>query len=296
MTYNNLLGKRVLFVIFAMLVSVVPVIAQSMKSSDYVPLVRENVRWEYLYNVKDIHSDESSETPFWIEIKGDTTITGTDYKKCIAWSEQCDTTVLGLIREDVSSKRVYLYDSFAENHELLLYDFNDIENSWGLQWLSLSDYDITIEQCQLSAGNAKCHKFSETSDKSSFFCIIEGIGFVSNGISKYSGYLLNYQTDNGENRNIVFKRLLDTKNDSVIYDQSATITNIPIDSEVLDFTFDGKKLSTPIDALIEVIDLNGRHVVSSQGKSISIGSLPQGLYIAKATASGSSAVTKILIE
>ena len=283
-----------------MLASTLPVVAQSTTPSDYVALVRENVRWEYLYNVKDIHSDESSETPFWIEIKGDTTITGTDYKKCIAWSEQCDTTVLGLIREDVSSKRVYLYDSFAENHELLLYDFNDIENSWGLQWLSLSDYDITIEQCQLSAGNAKCHKFAETSDASSSFYIIEGIGFVAEGGSKYSGYLLNYpyieQTDNGEIRNIAFKRLLDIKNDSVIYDRFADIADIPNDIGELDIAFDGKKLSTPIDAMIEVVDLNGHSVASGYGRNIYVELLPQGFYIVKATALGASSIMKILFR
>lgn len=262
----------------------------------YEPLVREGVRWEYLYIEDDFISDTQTEKTFWIEMKGDSVINNTTYKKCLAWSNDTNPFVLGLVREDESSRKVYRYDEYAQNSEILLYDFNDISKSEPLIPYNFSDENITISQSRYAFHYHD--KFTFSNDNEVKFHIIEGIGFVSGKSSYSTGHLLNYllPTPDSKDRLITFRRLVTSNNDITIYETPAGIERVSIDQKDSFLIFNGTALSTNQEAFIEIYNLSGHQVANTHGLSLSTSNLPTGLYIARATTHNQSSTLKIIVK
>lgn len=161
-------------------------------ANDYMPLVREGVRWEYTHFYSDLINDVYKESTQWIEIKGDTIIGDLSYKKCWQWIEGENPVVVGMLREDIETKKVYkLYMNFHE--EYLLYDFNDITQSDYLKPYNLDiNDDVKTENILIDGISVKKYTINNTI-KAPLFYIIEGIGYVHSDIfHQYCGNLLEY--------------------------------------------------------------------------------------------------------
>ena len=179
-----------------------PMLAQS-STDDYIPLVKEGVRWEceiiHLTVPEDI--EPSYHYPYDIVISGDSIINNVEYKKCHyifkGYNDApCDETLIALLREDINTKRVYAIfsdkykfpiphvipeysyaqgESFTFNKEELLYDFADLRNSnqyWGcLSNFTSTDTIIDNISRKMYVNNLEYQKPSG---------IIEGIGVMGN--------------------------------------------------------------------------------------------------------------------
>lgn len=262
----------------------------------YQPLVREGVKWEYLYEEVNFISNTQTEQLFWIEMKGDSTINNMTYKKCFAWSNDTNKFVLGLIREDLQTKKVYRYDDSYPNKEVLLYDFNDVTKPDFIAPYNFSDEEIALSQVQY--GYHYHNKFTFSSDNEVKFNIIEGIGFVSGKSSYSTGHLLNYllPTPDSKDRLITFRRLVTSNNDITIYETPAGIERVSIDQKDSFLIFNGTALSTNQEAFIEIYNLSGHQVANTHGLSLSTSNLPTGLYVAKASTPNNSATIKIIVK
>ena len=96
---------------------------------EYVPLLREGVKWVCLETKYGIYGDAGDDYAiprfYTIEIKGDTVIDGTTYKKCyrysdVDWSNEdvmicSNTKPLALLREERRALYAYNYDNFYLN-------------------------------------------------------------------------------------------------------------------------------------------------------------------------------------
>ncbi len=146
-----------------------PATAPTIDNSNYVPLVKEGVRWEceIVNRTNPEYVEEAHHYPYDIVISGDSIINDVEYKKCHYLFKgyndtPCDTTVIALLREDVDSKRVfvifsgnykfpiphvipeYKYEAanFTFDKETLLYDFADLRNS-NLYWEHMTNFTST---------------------------------------------------------------------------------------------------------------------------------------------------------
>ena len=167
--------KSLLFVLAMLIGAVTPMVAQS-STDDYVPLVKEGVRWEceIVNRTTPEYVEEAHYYPYDIVISGDSIINDIKYKKCHyifkGYNDSpCDETMIALLREDVDAKRVYIIfssnynfpiphvipeykykygdDYIAFDKEILLYDFADLRNS-NLYWEHMTNFtssDIVID-------------------------------------------------------------------------------------------------------------------------------------------------------
>ena len=86
------------------------VIYTSEMAHNYIPLVREGVKWNCRMDVVSAITETES-YPYTIEIKGDTIINAVRYKKCyyIFEDESVATNDIprAFLREDIGEKKVY---------------------------------------------------------------------------------------------------------------------------------------------------------------------------------------------
>ena len=187
---------------------------------EYVPLVREGVKWIYYYvNSDEIYPPDPNlaigTVYLTLELKGDTIINGKTYKVMHKYhgssiNVNSDTIPICLREEDkivygiVPEGKTYhdcpiscygnemVYSQIINGDEFILYDFNDpvafgYNNSYFFQYydeMGINPYkfdDIVI----INEHKAKRYVFSCSGD----FCFIEGIGF--DGLT--DGYLLAYK-------------------------------------------------------------------------------------------------------
>ena len=108
----------------------------TIPEDEYMPLLREGVKWVYIetqygYNHNGVDFDYSR---FYnIEMKGDTTIDGTTYKKCyrysgVDWSNTgyiicSNTKPIALLREEGRVLYAYNYDNFYFRVGQTMYDY-----------------------------------------------------------------------------------------------------------------------------------------------------------------------------
>ena len=146
-----------------------PATDPTIDNSNYVPLVKEGVKWEceIVNRTEPEYIEEPHHYPYDIVISGDSTINDIDYKKCHYLfkgynDSPCDETMIALLREEVDKKRVYIIFSsnynfpiphvipeykyeaanFTFDKEILLYDFADIRNS-NLYWEHMTNFTST---------------------------------------------------------------------------------------------------------------------------------------------------------
>ena len=182
------------------------VIYTSEMAHNYIPLVREGVKWNCRMDVVSLITETES-YPYTIEIKGDTIINAVRYKKCYYTFEDESVATNDIprafLREYKSEKKVYalynydytttlpltdLYEFTDETTEVLLYDFKDLTNEkqvWADLSKSWTNDDVRIEKIMLNSQEYQKTALGETL----FF--IEGIGFVGNKEVDHEGDLLN---------------------------------------------------------------------------------------------------------
>lgn len=301
-----------------------PAIDPTISSNDYVPLVKEGVRWEceiVRVTVPD-YVEQEYHYPYDIVISGDSVINDTKYKKCHYLfngynNEPCDTTVIAFLREDVLAKRVYVIFSgdyqfpiphvipeysygaatFTFDKEELLYDFADISNT-NQYWGYMSNYTAT----DTIIDNVSRKRYINNVEYDSPFGLVEGIGNMGNPnvtgdllfpkpLSNIIPSLPTRYTDP------VFYNYYN-ENGELVYSSGrlAGIENNAVNNDNCIVTISNGVISTDEETLIEVVDLNGRKVASVNGTKLSISNLPAGLYIVRATTSSATQTSKIIVK
>ncbi len=261
-------------------------------------ITRDNVRWEYIFRDTNFMTGITTEKTFWIEMKENTKINDQYYYRCVAWSNENDSITLGYVRDDESNRQVLCRYESDINNEVVLYDYNDITNAAPLQYINTAFTNISTENFRYSYRNHDKFTVKDDNDNT-LFQIIEGIGFISDGTSYSNGHLLNYPTiaqPDSRDYRIIFNRIFNPKDGSTIYEAPAGVENTTINNQNELISINNGAITTSQDALIEVLDINGRKVASTHGTTLSITSLPSGLYIIKATSYNNSTTIKIAIK
>lgn len=192
-------------------------------SQEYVPFVREGVRWVCFYYNEDNDPQyldqyfQPGKTYFTLELKGDTTIDGHDYKALHKYGGECintenDTILIYLREEDrivygiVPDGKTYpdfrigygplllspIYQMVNSGKEFIMYDFNDpasyyqsvCENYPGERHFEY----LGTEKLSINGKKPLSHHFKIMNRYEFYF--IEGIGFDG----YHPGYPLDYLT------------------------------------------------------------------------------------------------------
>ena len=184
---------------------------------EYVPFVREGVKWVYCYtNVGDDYRPADPNLAYGIvyltlEIKGDTIINGESYKAMHKYygdaiNEENDTIpiylreegqiVYGIVPDGKTFpdcpignrfEGAYFFEKLYDGKEFILYDFNDPEAYWNAEANNEENMDyyepLSIDIISIGSNLAKRHVGRMGSQD---FYQIEGIGVDASG----SGYTL----------------------------------------------------------------------------------------------------------
>ncbi len=259
----------------------------AITAQDYVPLVREGVKWECTNYL--IRWGSFKESPYTIELKGDTIFNDYNYKKCLFVSEG-DTTLHALLREDIEKQQVYMIfihyperkyrftfydiydygsnDLFEETEggltkEILLYDFKQPAKTSYLELNEIGDNDISIENI-IIAGEERKRIRVTGNDGTHRLSLIEGIGVVGESDFNVSGYfdgcLVDYafidRTPDGTYGFSVFHRLV-KEDGTIIYEApyisggvKSAISGAGADAvEVARYDVHGRRLAKPVPGI-----------------------------------------------
>ena len=187
---------------------------------EYVPFVREGVKWVYSYTNVDDWGGRTAK-PYLaygtvyltLELKGDTVINGKTYKAMHKYYGDAintvndtipiylreeDKVVYGIVPDGKTYPDCPIGQAFAENYirnqikkgeEFVLYDFQDPQAYWHSIFSFQEDpmdglFDVqSITYINIGARMTKCYNFPG-------FCMIEGIGMDAYEFSGYAGYTL----------------------------------------------------------------------------------------------------------
>ena len=193
------------------LISVLALLGMSQVAAqeyEYVPFVREGVKWVYFYDNSDaiINPDyEPGKHYFKLELKGDTVINGKTYKamhkysgSSINWENDTipvylreeDKIVYGIIPD---GKKYYdcpvghTFDTFYNGQEFVLYDFVDPVRWWD-NYINIGWNDIFYFQSMdtISLGNQYAKRYYWKESETWDYYQVEGVG----ADAEFNGYTL----------------------------------------------------------------------------------------------------------
>ncbi len=201
--------KKTILITLLALLGMTQAVAQEY---EYVPFVREGVKWVYFYIYKPGYYVPGPELKVYLtlEFKGDTVINGKTYKAMHKYfgesiNESNDTVPVYMREENkvvygiVPNGKTYsdcpigiggtyeIFDQVMHGEEFILYDFNDpaayFTEMLGYNYEDEEDtlyYSVTSVDT-IKAGNRLVRKFNIGYNDSSrsLFAIVEGIGFDS---------------------------------------------------------------------------------------------------------------------
>ena len=194
--------KKVIILLAIALGSVSAITAQ-----DYVPLVREGVKWKCgIVHENYAKPEKSYISPYTILFKGDTIIGDYMYKNCLVIPDGypetfSDSTLCGFAREDIAGKKVYYLANFDFRSsvynphdkgpygwdfcygEVLWYDFNNMKESYELKTQIDGGITVHIDSIEIVGRQRKRHNVSSYDNS---FSVIEGVG--SSGDFNHCGY------------------------------------------------------------------------------------------------------------
>ena len=155
--------------------------------SDYLPLVREGVRWHYVkqyYGIEELQPNVS----YYYEFRGDTIVDGKTFKKCYMSSpEPGESGLVALMREE--DRKVYRKYVGDDDEAKLIYDFNTSElyiNNWEHYFIVYH----ALENIDIQGVDCKRYQFTRYYDKDDkVFKFVEGVGVDYDYLS-YHGDLL----------------------------------------------------------------------------------------------------------
>jgi len=212
--------KKLLFIILALL-GMTQAVSQEY---EYVPFVRDGVKWVYYFINADDYIPVSPVLPqgtefFTLELKGDTVIEGKTYKAMhkyhgTAINSENDTIPIYLREENkivygiVKDGKTYancpinccdnqeFYSLMKEGKEFVLYDFNDpvafnYSMSGYYQYSFANNLDPFKFNDMITVNDHEVNRYVFSLGGFGDYCFIEGIGY--DGL--YNGYTLAYQFD-----------------------------------------------------------------------------------------------------
>ena len=235
---------------------------------EYVPFVREGVKWVFYYdNSDDIinPSYEPGKHYFNLELKGDTIINGKTYKamhkysgSSINWENDTipvylreeDKIVYGIIpdgQEYTDCPVGNTFDDFYNGQEFVLYDFVDPVTFWD-NYLNIGWQDIFYYQSTdtISLGNQFAKRYFWKDIKMMDFYQVEGVG----ADSEFNGYtLFPYKDIYADSMNVYFYLSHVIENGRIIY---KGIHYIPGD-----VNHDGEVNIADANSVIDVVVMGG---------------------------------------
>ena len=262
---------------------------------EYLPFVREGVKWVYFYDNSDdiINPDyEPGKHYFNLELKGDTVINGKTYKAMhkysgtsINWENDTvpvylreeDKIVYGIIPEkqkydDCPVGNVYdFYGSFYNGQEFVLYDFADPITFWNVNYndylyVPAINYQTTDT---ISLGNKLTKRYVWTHANMKYFYQVEGVGTdaeingytlypykdISPGMSNVY-FWLSHVVENGKT---IYKGI---HYDPALFDNPGDVNgdgeiNIGDTNSVIDVIINGGGAGTGGHSRIPACDVNG---------------------------------------
>ena len=262
---------------------------------EYVPFVREGVKWVYFYDNSDdiINPDyEPGKHYFNLELKGDTVINGKTYKAMhkysgtsINWENDTvpvylreeNKIVYGIIPEkqkydDCPVGNVYdFYGSFYNGQEFVLYDFADPITFWNVNYndylyVPAINYQTTDT---ISLGNKLTKRYVWTHANMKYFYQVEGVGTdaeingytlypykdISPGMSNVY-FWLSHVVENGKT---IYKGI---HYDPALFDNPGDVNgdgeiNIGDTNSVIDVIINGGGAGTGGHSRIPACDVNG---------------------------------------
>ena len=171
---------------------------RDQSADEYIPLLREGVKWVYIETKYGMYGDSGDdyEIPrfYTIEMRGDTVIDGTTYKKCyrysdVDWSNEdvifcSNSKPLALLREEGRALYAYNGDNFYFRISQSLAEF-----PWWYEWSEDGEKDLMLykfdedeyfkfEGCiPFLNQNSEVYYYEEYGTERGVF--VEGIGFDS---------------------------------------------------------------------------------------------------------------------
>ncbi len=204
-----MLMKKTLLISLLALLGMTQAVAQEY---EYVPFVREGVKWVYFYNNRGNQyyppdPDLQTGTVYLnLEFKGDTVINGKDYKALHKYyrnaiNEVNDTIPIYLREENkvvygiVPDGKTYadcpigniceggvIFEDIRDGNEFVLYDFQDPVAYWDSHY-NISPYYQLLSIDTIAIGNHHVKQYTNTLGGPEPFYIIEGIGIDAPGDS-----------------------------------------------------------------------------------------------------------------
>ena len=180
---------------------------------EYVPLVREGVKWTYAFLTHQTPSDNCGawvETFYTLEFKGDTTINGMEYKKLVfdlsnkvseplhgtlAYMRETDKKVYAIINSEFNSHdhfmtygRPRIENVDGADGELIIFDFNNLTQFYKENGLTIAEAQDTV------INGVKRKYYTELNDHRPK--IIEGIGadMIGNFLFPFNAKWVNCET------------------------------------------------------------------------------------------------------
>ena len=193
----------------------------------------------------------------------------------------------------------YNYDMGAYK-DFLLYDFADINNpdqAW--RRFEFDSLIVNAEKIIIDGVERNCY----TIENGEGGYIIEGIGYDGYGFIQNAGDLMCQfpALVTGTDVHPVFKAYKNAEGKTVYNTGDAAkgfsgIYGIATDNEESIFHIANGTIAVNGEALIEIIDLNGRKVASAYCDSFSTETLPKGMYIIRATTQSTTQTHKVIVK
>ena len=237
----------------------------------YIPLVEEDTRWSYAFISQVGYIDYSAGYETY-QLKGDTIISGLNYKKLLYG---CSENYIAALREE--NKQVFIIRE--QEDEQLMYDFNLQEGDWANELHQVTKIDM------IQIGNTQRKRFVLSSGWETW---IEGIGALEDfyplrgRLLGYADQGINYQKKGSE---IVYKT------DEWYFNENECIPNdvrLPLSSVDCVIQIQGGDINirfvTKETVQISLSDIGGRlyyhsPLLSMTDVTIPSLSFPKGIYL-----------------
>lgn len=259
--------KKTLFTIVAVLMAGM---GMQAVADDYLPLVREGVRWHYVKSFTDSQEEIFEDTPFYYEFKGDSIFNGKTFKKCfIVSSKPEESGLVAIVREE--DKKVYrkfinpymdIDYNFGED-PILIYNFNPTELTIYPEIENVQTE--SIKSINIQGIDSKCYQVKENGFGENI-CLIEGMGVdLYNTYRFYHGNLLMplIPHTTGYVETVYYFDRLEDLNGNILYDTGryTGVTDLKSDDRKGDdayYNLQGQRVDNPTQG---IYIHNGKKVV-----------------------------------
>ena len=296
-------------------------IAAQAQEAGYQPLVREGVVWHYCYCIFEDISVGGYTKDLKVQFKGDTLISGVQYKKCFLFDSETlpDTAVPVYYAREENGKVMFTQprhqvldtigntftpeipgEFFEDNGEIVVYDFSDMSN------FAEKMYAVIESTSEVEVNGMPAKKY-HLSTEGTYDCdFVEGIGV--DGI--HSGLLFSpfvILTTGYSSSPIGLIKLTDLDG-NVLYKGAdfaqhfSAIGNVhgKERSMLIEQSGPSLRVALPADGMLSVIDMAGHvvinHVVTQGTTEVSTASLAAGVYLVQLSTPAGIQTAKVVVK